>query len=68
MDVIKDGIDGFIVEYGDIENLRKKMRLLMDDENLRKQMGSSGKRKTLREYIWPVIVDKIESIYEESLN
>ena len=41
-DVIENGVDGFLVEDGDIEQLAQKLLVLMQDANLRKQMGSAA--------------------------
>jgi glycosyltransferase involved in cell wall biosynthesis len=41
-DVIENGVDGFLVEDGDIEQLAQKLVVLMQDANLRKQMGSAA--------------------------
>lgn len=41
-DVIENGVDGFLVDDGDIEQLAQKLVVLMQDTNLRKQMGSAA--------------------------
>jgi glycosyltransferase involved in cell wall biosynthesis len=40
--VIKDGVDGFLVEEGNIEQLALKLLTLMQDADLRKQMGAAA--------------------------
>ena len=41
-DVIEDGVDGFLVKEGNIEELAQKLLVLMQDANLRSQMGSAA--------------------------
>ena len=41
-DVIENGVDGFLVEDGDIEQLAQKLVVLMQDANFRKQLGSAA--------------------------
>lgn len=41
-DVITDGVDGFLVEEGNIEQLALKLLTLMQDADLRKQMGAAA--------------------------
>ena len=41
-DVIEDGVDGFLVKEGNIEELAQKLLVLMQDANLRNQMGSAA--------------------------
>jgi glycosyltransferase involved in cell wall biosynthesis len=38
-DVVKDGIDGYLVEEGDVNALASRLISLMDDEITRKKMG-----------------------------
>ena len=41
-DVIEDGVDGFLVKEGNIEELAQKLLVLMQNANLRNQMGSAA--------------------------
>lgn len=41
--IISDGHDGFLVADGDIDTFADKVCLLMDDEQLRRQMGQQAK-------------------------
>lgn len=41
-DVIEDGVDGFLVEEGDVDALAEKLLQLMKDEKMRKRMGASA--------------------------
>lgn len=47
-DIIKDGIDGFLVANGDVDVFAKKLTLLMEDEDLRKRMGADAKENVKR--------------------
>lgn len=40
--IVKDGEDGFIVPYKNLDIFTEKLRLLMRDENLRSEMGAKG--------------------------
>ena len=42
-DIVRDGINGFVVKEGDVEELADKMRLLVTDRELRKKMGEASK-------------------------
>lgn len=41
-DLIEDGINGFLVEEGDIDGLAKGLIRLIEDEELRKKMGKAA--------------------------
>lgn len=47
-DIIANDEDGFLVENGNTEILADKLMQLIDDENLRKQMGSRAKANVKR--------------------
>lgn len=47
-DVIEDGVDGFLVKEGNIEELAQKLLVLMQDANLRNQMGSAAYARSER--------------------
>jgi glycosyltransferase involved in cell wall biosynthesis len=42
-DIVRDGINGFVVKEADIEELADRMRLLVTDRELRKRMGEASK-------------------------
>jgi glycosyltransferase involved in cell wall biosynthesis len=44
-DIISDGIDGFLVDNGDIKGFSQKMSILMGDAALRKKMGVNARKK-----------------------
>jgi len=63
---VKDGGTGYLVPDGDPAALSEKLKLLLTDEKLRRRMGEEG-IKTARRYRWPLVVNKITSLYEKLL-
>lgn len=47
-DVVEEGVDGFLVEEGDVDALADRLVLLMKDEALRKQMGAAAYARSER--------------------
>ena len=47
-DVIADGVDGFLVNEGDVDALAEKLMKLMNDEALRKKMGAAAFERSER--------------------
>ncbi|MCM2535835.1 glycosyltransferase family 4 protein [Neobacillus pocheonensis] len=45
-EIISDGIDGFLVEPCDINDLSTRMEMLIKDSNLRVEMGFNAKKKS----------------------
>jgi len=64
-EVIKDGEDGLLVPFGDIQGLSEAISLLLEDDNLASRLGEKGFRKTMRFYTWDAIYRKVKGIYEE---
>jgi len=64
---ILDGITGWAVHNDDIDAWISRIRLLMEDEELRKKIGSSGRRFVLDNFTWKIQGARLASIFEEEL-
>lgn len=64
--VIRDGIDGFIVECGDDDALREAMMRLYQDAALRTAYGQNA-RSRAEEYTWDRYARSIANVYEKFL-
>jgi glycogen(starch) synthase len=51
-DVIDDGGDGLLVEFGDVAGLAEALRKLLDNPTLAAEMGQRGRDKVHRVYTW----------------
>ena len=60
-EIISDGIDGFLVDCFDIEELANKIKLLINDYTLRMNMGVNAKKKA-KQYDVEVIMHHWEKI------
>jgi glycosyltransferase involved in cell wall biosynthesis len=65
-EVIDDGVTGFLVEHGDVYGLAEKIRKLVESPELRSRMGSEGKLKVQRHYLfdcfdrnWRLLLDDL---------
>lgn len=63
-DVINDGIDGFLMEEDDENNFVKKIKLLMDNEDLRKNFGENAKVNSLR-FSLESVMNKWNALFNE---
>lgn len=54
-DIITDGVDGYLVPSYDQESFKQRLQSLMDDESLRKQMGASANKASLRYNVEPIM-------------
>jgi glycosyltransferase involved in cell wall biosynthesis len=66
-DVIRDGIDGFLVEVGDAEAVADRLAELAADPERRSQMGAEGRARVLGRYGVERLVDDIDLLYRSLL-
>lgn len=64
-DVVDDGVNGFLVPVKDSEALARKLRLLIDDKELRLRMGLAARKKAEREFSLQNVVNRHLEIYNE---
>lgn len=65
-EIIEDGVNGFLVEPLNIDLLAEKMRILMEDETLRKQFSKKS-TKDLYRFERKKIIDKWDRLLNEIL-
>jgi len=54
--LITDGMDGFLVPYGDVQMLGRRISSLLGDPGRRAAFSSKGLEKTERRYAWEGII------------
>jgi glycosyltransferase involved in cell wall biosynthesis len=59
-----DGV-GFLFKPGDVTDLERMLRLLIDDDEVRAASGNAAKLRIQEEYLWPKIAAEIEHVYLE---
>jgi glycosyltransferase involved in cell wall biosynthesis len=66
-DVVRDGVDGFLVEPGDIEGAAAKLATLAADPELRARLGEAGRTRVLERYAVSRLVDDVDRLYRALL-
>jgi glycosyltransferase involved in cell wall biosynthesis len=66
-DVVQDGVDGFLVEPGDLEALAGRLARLAADPELREQMGAAGRERVLPRYAVERLIDDVDGLYRTLL-
>lgn len=67
-DVIRDGVDGFLVEVGDADALSERLAELANDPERRARMGADGRERVLGRYAVERLVDDIDRLYRSLLD
>jgi glycosyltransferase involved in cell wall biosynthesis len=67
-DVIREGVDGFLVEVGDADALSERLAELAADPERRARMGASGRERVLERYAVERLVDDVDRLYRSLLD
>ena len=62
-DVIRDGIEGFIVQIRDVKSLKEKILYMYEHQDRCKKMGKSARQRVRECFTWDAYGDKIASAY-----
>jgi glycosyltransferase involved in cell wall biosynthesis len=64
---VKDGYNGYLVERNAVEDLTEKIKLLMNNSTLRREMGDNSRIFYEKEFKLDTMVDKTLAVYESIL-
>jgi glycosyltransferase involved in cell wall biosynthesis len=64
-EVIRDGETGFLVTPGDEEEMRDRLRQLLDDSVLAERMGRAARAVVLERFTWTRTAERCLAAYEE---
>jgi glycosyltransferase involved in cell wall biosynthesis len=63
-DIIVDGENGFLAEVGNVKEIVSKIKLLLDNEDLRQRMAKNA-IETIKGFSWDVAVSELERILQK---
>lgn len=66
-DVIRDGVDGFLVEAGGVDGLADRLGRLVADRALAQRMGAAGRARVLERYSVDRLVEDVDEFYRRLL-
>jgi glycosyltransferase involved in cell wall biosynthesis len=66
-DIVRDGIDGFIIPIRDVEKLKEKILYLYENPEICKQMGQNAKERAKSGFSWEDYGNKIYENYQKIL-
>ena len=67
-EVVVDGVDGFLAEPLNPDDIANKIKKLLEDETLRRQFGANGRLKVEERFTWPRVTKMVEDIYNKVLD
>lgn len=66
-ELIRNGIDGLLVAPSDSDELANALARLMDDPELREQLGKHGRIRVVEDYNLPKNVDRLAGVFSRRL-
>jgi len=66
-DVVRDGVDGFLVDVGDAGALAERLAELAADPERRARMGAEGRSRVLERYAVGRLVEDVDRLYRSLL-
>jgi glycosyltransferase involved in cell wall biosynthesis len=68
LDIIEDGVNGFLVAPDDLEGLRSGLAMVLGSSELRASAGAAARRKVEADYALSVAADQIRALYDNLLS
>ncbi|WP_250958210.1 glycosyltransferase family 4 protein [Rhizobium sp. CG5] len=63
-ELITDGVDGLLIDPGDIDGLAERISSLIADPHRRKELGDAGQKRIADAYSDQIILPRLHAIYE----
>ena len=64
-ELMKDKVNGFLIEKGDSEKLTEYLQIIFNDQDKAKSMGNSGKKFVEENFSWEIIAKKFTDDVQE---
>ncbi len=64
-EVIRDGVDGYLVPVEEAMGLVRKVELLIEDKELRQRLGTAARKRVGEGFSLERMVDQLEGLYKE---
>jgi glycosyltransferase involved in cell wall biosynthesis len=65
--IVKNNETGLLYDYGDIDALSGHIRTILEKPAEAKRLGENGFSEAGQNWRWPVVIDRIEKVYEEAI-
>lgn len=67
-DTVIDGKTGYLVNKGNVLQIVDKLKLLLDNEELRDKLGNNGRKRVFEMFSNEVIWRELENLYKKKIN
>ena len=63
-EVIEEGKDGLLVEFGEVDQLASAILYLLNNPDLCREMGETGRKKVIDRFNWQKNIGKFEDVFK----
>jgi glycosyltransferase involved in cell wall biosynthesis len=67
LEVVQDGVTGFLVEPARPDQLAERIRRLLDDPGLSRRMGQAGRTRVEEHFSWDSVAERTERTYADAI-
>ena len=67
-DTVDNDVNGFLIPSKNVETLASRLKVLIDNPDIRKDMGKASRKKAEAEFSLDVVIEKHLSIYNELIS
>ena len=64
-DIIEDGKNGFMVNPDGVDALSEKIKILLEDGELRKKFAEEGYKTVQEKFTWDIVLREMDKLYEK---
>jgi len=64
-DIVREGVDGFILSIRDVKSLQEKITYLYENPRACAEMGQNALRRAHDTFAWDKLIDKISALYDD---
>jgi glycogen(starch) synthase len=64
--VVEDNTDGLLVPFGDVRGIATRLRYLLDNPTVARELGQKGWHKATSDYSWPAVADRVLRGYDRA--
>lgn len=65
-ELVKESGAGYLIKYGDINDLKEKMKLVIENPEEGREMVERGKKYIERNFMWDKVVNMVDNVYKNS--
>jgi glycosyltransferase involved in cell wall biosynthesis len=66
-EAVQHGVNGFLTQAGDVQAVARALHTLIDQPELRRQMGATGRQRFLQEFTRERMITQTEAVYRQLL-